>query len=140
MIGEEKPNVFFTTSRIAQSVSKPKALESIEVGSDDFLFHYPSLGSCQSRFSSGWSLAQGKLQFDSGHLLDRMVFGSPQCVVRREISGEGRKFGVDGSINGTAAMRPCKDSFEYLLMELPTTFSSEDLRKILKEDTVQSLF
>lgn len=36
-------------------------------------------------------------------------------------------------------MIPCKKGFEYLLMELPTTFSSDDLRKLLKEDSVYIL-
>lgn len=39
-------------------------------------------------------------------------------------------------------MIPCNEGFEYLLMELPTTFSSDDLRKMLREDNVRiySLF
>jgi hypothetical protein len=80
-------------------------------------------GSCQSQSAWGWSLSHGRLEFGAGNRLKRLLSGGPRCVVRRAPPlDEDWAFAQIGGANETGAMRSCEESFEYLLMELPTTF------------------
>jgi hypothetical protein len=82
-----------------------------------------SVGSCLRQSAWGWSLSQGRLEFSGGSGFKRLVSGGPRCVVRKaSLLDESGDLAQIGRVNETAAMRPCEESFEYLLMELPTTF------------------
>ena len=72
-------------------------------------------GTCDKKTAYGWSFSQGRLQFDGGRVgkyLNQLLPSQTRCVVRK-----GDKNGLQ-----MASMRPCKEGFEYLLMELPSTF------------------
>ena len=68
--------------------------------------------SCSSSGALRWGLSDGKLSIDNGRM----------CLVRLA--------------DNTGAMAKCSDANEYISMDIPTVYSSEDLAAMLNNQVL----